>query len=160
MNYMRTYDDLPALPDCSPDRRLYLNFDKKRAGRALADLHLENVQHVMIVSAKVISRTCDVTLIGDPLQRLFTAWDWAPPELAPHGAEVIGSAAIAAVSVEDDESEDLVQWFAEHQAAAERSIEAGSMTRVDDDLQGEVILARRGGLRSRSWRGGGTMRRH
>jgi hypothetical protein len=44
MNYMlRANDVTHPEPDYPSDRRLYLNYDKKRPGRDLADLHLQDV---------------------------------------------------------------------------------------------------------------------
>lgn len=158
MNFMTAYEAPLAQPDCPPIRGRYLNFDAKRPGRELADLHLENMRHFVVQPYNVIGKTCDVTfVVAEPLRGLFTWWDWDAHDLALLSeAEAVG---ITSAPIEDeDEDVELVQWFSEQQAAAERAIEAGPAPRDDVD-QGEVILARRGGLRSRSWRGGSTMRR-
>jgi hypothetical protein len=89
MNYMPVYDDQCAEPEFPFGRRLSCNFDTKRAGRAIANLHLETVgSSVMIVPDKLLGRTCDVTLVSDPLQSMITRWDWPEHELAFHGDEV------------------------------------------------------------------------
>lgn len=158
MNYMTMSDPPPAPPECPTARRQYLNFDAKRVGRALADLHLESTRHIiMVMPLPTIDMACGVTFVGAPLQRLFANWDW------DWDAQALGmfggvEAVVSTPPAEDDASEDLVQWFAEQQATAEQAVATGG-TREDDLDEGEVILARQGGLRSNSWRGGGTMRR-
>jgi len=161
MNYMAAYDAPSLEPECLPDRRLYFNYDAKRAGRAIADLQVESLQYIMVLRpVKLLGMTCDVTFGGGPAQRLFGGWERfgvreRDEMVALDSADTV---VIESPVIEDGESEDLVQWFAEHQAAAERAIETGPSPRDDVDY-GEVVLARRGGIRSRSWRGAGTMRR-
>jgi hypothetical protein len=155
MNYMTAHEAAPAQPDCPHVRGRYLNFDAKRAGRELADLRLENVRHV-IVQPYNLSGKCDVPLVvAEPLRGLFTWWDWDA-----HDLSLLTEAEIVEIPSAPSEDEDaaLVQWFSEHQVAAQRAIEAGTAAPRNID-QGEVVLARRGGLRSMSWRGAGTMRR-
>jgi hypothetical protein len=60
----------------------------------------------------------------------------------------------------DEGDAELAQWFVDQQREVEQAVEAGRAAGVDElDSPGELILTRRREHRSRSWRGGGTMRR-
>jgi hypothetical protein len=109
MNYMPYANDVTyPEPDCQSDRRLYLNYDKKRPGRDLADLHLQDVSPFMILAVKWMGRTYDVTFASDPLPGLFMGWEWGG--WAPHGVLTHGSLveSIPAVA-EDDADAQLVE---------------------------------------------------
>lgn len=165
MNYMAAPDAQPTQPDCPPIRGQYLNFDAKRVGRAVADLHLGSVSNVTILPYKAytvaLSTTCDFAF-GDLPACLYTWWDWDAHDLALlHDAEA-ESLAIGSEPIEEEDADaELVQWFTEQQSVAEQAIgfATSSIPSSAAEPQDEVILASHSGLRSGSWRGGGTMRR-
>lgn len=149
----------PTRPECLPDYPPYVNFERKRAGRAVVESYqVRGVGDILGVFKVVI------VAIGEGRA---SETHWAIPtwrELtAPHVVGLIAPAKVPVIDTpidedEEDASEQLANWFANHQAAAERSLKDSTSARLDEE-QDEVILARRGGLRSRAWRGGGTMRR-
>ncbi len=162
MTYMTAHDAQPTQPDCPPVRGQYLNFDAKRAGRAVADLHLENVRHLMILPYNAytvaLGTTCDVTF-GEPLGGLFAWWDWDAHDLALLCDAEAEPLAIGSEHIEDQDT-DLVQWFIDGEAEAKESLRGGSFAaQHDPEPSGEPIRTLRDGLRSQSWRGGGTMHR-
>jgi hypothetical protein len=137
-----------------------LDFGAKRAGRAVADL--QGLKFTALgACAQTIYR-------GQALwQRVLAGYvkvqhrTWADSE---HAVLLIRGATTEmepVSTVEDDDVEaDLVQWFIEGQSEAEESLQAESLAAHNDPEQsGEPIRALRVGLRSQSWRGGGTMHR-
>ena len=175
MNYMpSTADTSPSEPDCPQVRRQYLDFEEKRAGRAVADAQIDD--YLWFAQAKSYDAACVAVIgggstiaFGDPLQGLFGWLTWNAGQWnASRLNALLGDAepeteldvlTIMQWPVEDEDAE-LVDWFVAERAVAERSISAypAALAR-GDEAHGEAILARPGGLRSRSWRGGGTMRR-
>lgn len=140
----------------------YLNFDEKRAGRAVA----EGVERVIVVGG---DRPQVHELIAEHVmaqQHILFApsyglrWEPLAPAL-PRPPRPRPSERQDLVAGEDDPDTALVQWFVEQQDVAEQATRASGLATPDDsEAIDEVILARPNGPRSRrSWRGGGTMHR-
>jgi hypothetical protein len=141
-----------------------LDFDAKRAGRAVVNLHLESgVERDTLIYYKPMGLKLVVVpthmLIMRPTPTLAerdASWD-LDESLWPVGADVDAERVVGSA---EDPDMGVIQWFAKHQAEAKESMLADAPTVADAaESQDEAILTRRKGRRSSSWRGGGTMRR-
>jgi len=146
--------------NCTAERgALFLNVGTWRAGRAVADAQEHLAQDALplnVIAAAMVRGSCDrvIEVVGWP--GVLGAHHLAP------GEYILDDAAEYVAIEEADETQadaGLVRWFVEQQAAAAASHVGRAAPTADPASEGELILARSGGLRSRAWRGGGTMRR-
>jgi hypothetical protein len=79
--------------------------------------------------------------------------------LSPSGSPVDTEPVVEPAEVEpaEDPDADIVRWFSEQKAEAERSRAANPIALDDDEIEGEQVLRRPGA--TRSWHGGGSMYR-
>jgi hypothetical protein len=155
MSYMPAHDFSTAAADCPPPRPLYLNFETKRAGRAVA----ESCEAVELTGA-LFERAVAERVLFDFWFANSTWRNWCAEDLALISSYEVGLTDVTVHDAEDDDAtEVLVDWFNENQSAAEASVELGSMTAAEEEWEGEILVARRHRRGSRAWRGGGTMRR-
>jgi hypothetical protein len=160
MSYMPAHDFSPVQSECQPDRPLYLNFESKRAGRAVA----ESCGYDGLIGGGYLVAVVYSGHGHDPCWDVPSVGGWHRRAVRFIGQEDMS---LLGVSVEESEpereaaSDSLADWFAEQQRAATASYvgRVAPITEAGYEGEGELILGRRGGLRSRAWRGGGTMRR-
>ncbi|HUB73077.1 MAG TPA: hypothetical protein VL979_03435 [Solirubrobacteraceae bacterium] len=158
MSYMPAHDFSPVQAECPPDRPLYLNFESKRAGRAVA----ESCGYDRLIGGSHLVAVIYSGHVYDPCWDVPSAGGWHGRTVTFVGEEGMS---LLGTSVEESEREPeattdpLVDWFAEQQLAAAASYVGRAAPTTEPGSEGEAILGRRGGLRSRAWRGGGTMRR-
>lgn len=151
MSYVSDRNDIQQHICTTPSSGMILNVGAKRAGRAYADLH-EFLAHAAFgfFGASIVAptRVYGGGIVSEPVFQKYRLADddLIPAEAAPPRAGI-------------DADESVARWFTEQQAAAEDSHVGRVAPTADPATEGELILERRGGLRSRAWRGGGTMRR-
>jgi hypothetical protein len=143
-----------------------IDFDAKRAGRAVVNLHFEQAfgGRRMVVHHPIEMRVVDsmpqyfVIGYGHAAEDVLDdPWDLDVAALLGGSVPVD----IGLVQADKDPDEAILTWFADQQTATEQTSQA-SGSPASDDLESneEAILTRPSRSRSRrSWRGGGSMYR-
>jgi hypothetical protein len=143
-----------------------IDFDAKRAGRAVVNLHLDQAfgGGKMVVHYPIEMRVVDSMPQYFVIGRGHAAEDVLDDPWDLDAAALLGGAMpvdTELVKADKDPDDAILAWFADQQTAAEQTGQASSSPTSDDlETNEEAILTRPSRSRSRrSWRGGGSMYR-
>jgi hypothetical protein len=161
---MSFFDVARHSPTTDPAPRCHaIDFDAKRAGRAVVNLHLEQVLggERMVVNYPIEMRIVDsmpkylMPGHGHALRDgLDDPWDLDAAALLDVGAPVDAE---LPMNEGVDPYADVVQWFVDQKLASERSYAVADCSWDEPQEHGEPVLKRPDA--TPSWRGGGSMYR-
>jgi hypothetical protein len=161
-------DFAPDPPRQSPfndaaSQRHTLDFDAKRAGRAVVNLHLEyglyenKIIHYSPIELRVRDLVPACMVVGYGHGGFRTAlddpWDVGSAVLWPSSVPVDTGSVVEAEAPDAE----IVQWFVDQVRASDESYEDGATDLDEQEPEDEVILG--DAFTTQLWRGGGTMSR-